>query len=120
VADGAHTADSARLCAESWLNLCPRSREEATLLFACAVDKNKEAMAQILAPLFKRVVVTSPGNFKKSDPLAAFNAFARVGGSVRLEADTQAAARLALSYGGPLLVTGSFYLAAEFIQVTQP
>jgi dihydrofolate synthase/folylpolyglutamate synthase len=117
VADGAHTADSVRLCAESWAALCPRSATEGTLLFACAADKNKEAMAQILAPLFRRVVVTSPGSFKKSDPLSVFNAFGHEDCSVTLEPDTLAAARLALGFGGPLLVTGSFYLAAEFIKI---
>jgi dihydrofolate synthase/folylpolyglutamate synthase len=107
--DGAHTPDSCALVLETWLNLVGKG---GTLVFGCALDKDAASMARILSSGFDRVIVCRPGDFKKSDPLSVFNAFAAQGSSLLLEEDPLTALRSALSRGGNVLVTGSFYLAA--------
>ncbi len=113
VVDGAHTAASVRIAADTFAELYG---EGGVLLFACAADKDAGAMARILAPRFSRILVTKPGDFKKSDPEAAFGAFQALGAPVELLPETSSAVRKAFSLASdlkvPLLVTGSFYLAA--------
>lgn len=113
VVDGAHTAASAELAAETFAELYGSG---GVLLFGCALGKDAESMARILSPRFSRVVVTRPGDFKKSDPESVFRTFSAVHGSVELVPDagaaTERAFALAEREGLPLLAAGSFYLAA--------
>jgi dihydrofolate synthase/folylpolyglutamate synthase len=108
VIDGAHTPVSCALAAEGFESLYGK---EGSLLFACAIDKDAEGIARALAPSFRRIVITKPGDFKKSDPERAFRAFESLGARPSLESDPESAFRLSLSYGEPVLVVGSFYLA---------
>jgi dihydrofolate synthase/folylpolyglutamate synthase len=122
IIDGAHTPESAALCAETFRSLYG---EGGILLFGCAADKNPEAMAQVLLPHFSRIIITTPGTFKASDPEKVYQAFARAadaetspgaGKTVCVNGTREAITR-ALSLGKeknlPLLCTGSFYLASE-------
>lgn len=113
IVDGAHTAISVEIAAKTFSGLYG---EGGVLLFGCAIDKDVVSMAKILAPLFSRVIVTRPGDFKKSDPEAAFRAFASLHGRVELVDRTADAVGLAFGLARgldlPLLATGSFYLAA--------
>jgi folylpolyglutamate synthase/dihydropteroate synthase len=80
-------------------------------------------MAGILAPLFRNVVISRPNPFKESDPEEVFRAFARYGGSCRLELDPERALRAALDAGSPsepVLVTGSFYMISEVRRHLEP
>lgn len=113
VADGSHTPDSIKLCLESWLTL---HGPGGILVFGCAADKDAIGMAKALEGAFDRVIVTSPGSFKKSSPIAVFDAFRGKCASLSLEPDTAKALALANGYGQKILVTGSFYLAAEAIR----
>lgn len=114
VADGAHTPVSASLCLETWLSLYG---EDGLLVFGCAADKDVKSMAGILGGHFGKIIVTSPGSFKKSSPLAAFEAFrGSCGGALVLEPDTLHALRLAWDSGRKALAVGSFYLAAEAVK----
>jgi dihydrofolate synthase/folylpolyglutamate synthase len=94
------------------------------LLFGCAAGKNAAAMAEVLLPHFSRCIITTPGVYKISEPERVFAAFQAHGDAMKNNAgeltfikDTKTAightldmaARLKL----PVLVTGSFYLAAE-------
>jgi dihydrofolate synthase/folylpolyglutamate synthase len=112
IIDGAHTPESALSCAETF---CSLYGEKGILLFGCAADKNAAAMAEILLPRFSRIIVTTPGTFKASDPEKVFNAF--TSDKTLLIKDTRAAIRQTLETGRkkglPILVTGSFYLASE-------
>ena len=122
IADGAHTVRSTALCAQDFTALY--GGEDGTsrvLLFGCALDKDAQAMAGVLVPLFNRIVITAPGSFKASDPAALagiFEAEARKqpGTTVVLIPGTEDAITAALHYAesaaAPLLCTGSFYLAA--------
>jgi dihydrofolate synthase / folylpolyglutamate synthase len=109
VADGSHTPDSVTWALDTWLSLRGKG---GTLLFGCASDKDASAMARVLSSSFDHIVITKPGSFKRSEPLAVFRSFEPAAASILLEADTEAAIDLALAYGDDVLVAGSFYLAA--------
>ncbi|MDR0448086.1 MAG: tetrahydrofolate synthase, partial [Treponema sp.] len=123
IADGAHTPQSIGLCAETF---CQLFGNRGILLFACAADKDYTSMAGLLLPRFSRCIITSPGNFKASNPGAVYEAFrsaakTRIGTCVQenifYAPDTFAAIDEALKTGKekslPILGCGSFYLAAE-------
>jgi dihydrofolate synthase / folylpolyglutamate synthase len=115
VLDGAHTPNSVRLALESFKTLFPGP---AALLFACAEDKRQAEMAAVLGPEFDRITLTRPGSFKKGDLPgleASFRAAHAEFRSIEDHAAAIGAAREeAAAHDLPLLVTGSFYLCAEF------
>ena len=121
IIDGAHTPESAALCAETFCSLYGGG---GILLFGCAADKNAAAMAEVLLPHFSRIFITTPGSFKISDPGRIYEAFTAVltgqgldPDRVTLVRETGEAVRQALECGRqqglPVLGAGSFYLAAE-------
>ena len=65
ILDGAHTPESIRLLTKSLEN---EALPKSTLIFSCAHDKDHRTMAGEIVPLFERVIVTSTGKWKKSDP----------------------------------------------------
>jgi dihydrofolate synthase/folylpolyglutamate synthase len=129
IIDGAHTPKSTELTIQTFISLYG---EGGILLFGCVAGKDAEAMARLLLPHFSRIIITTPGSFKASDPGALYSVFVREapetgmpgnsGGSGGKPAlvcikDTSEALRYALDAGRerglPVLGTGSFYLAAE-------
>ncbi|GHV96492.1 bifunctional folylpolyglutamate synthase/dihydrofolate synthase [Spirochaetia bacterium] len=124
IIDGAHTPESAAGCAETF---CSLYGEGGILLFGCAADKNAAAMAEMLLPRFSRIIITTPGTFKTSDPGKVYEAFnaclarrvqgCAATGRVTLVRDTKEALKQALNLARgeklPVLCMGSFYLAAE-------
>ena len=112
IIDGAHTPESASLCAETF---CSLYGEGGILLFGCAADKNAAAMAEVLLPRFSLVIITAPGTFRASDPEKVYRAFSS--GKALFVKDTREALRLALEKSRekklPVLSAGSFYLASE-------
>jgi dihydrofolate synthase/folylpolyglutamate synthase len=113
VLDGAHTAESVKLLARSWDRLFG---EGGTLIFGAFEGKAIESMAQALAPLFGRVVVTSPGDFRPSNPEALRQAFLQAGAPrVDVAPQPKTALDWARNEGQPTLVCGSFYLVGEVL-----
>jgi dihydrofolate synthase/folylpolyglutamate synthase len=117
VIDGAHTARSASLTADTFTRL---HGEDATLLFGCAKGKHSAEMAQALLPRFSSIIITSTGDWKPSDPSTVLEDFmhARAGAPAgvpqpTLQPNIATALKDALNKGKPVLVCGSFYLAAE-------
>jgi dihydrofolate synthase/folylpolyglutamate synthase len=113
IIDGAHTPESAALCAETF---CALYGEGGVLVFGCAADKNAAAMAAALLPRFSRIIITTPGAFKASDPAKVYEAFSAgpaAPGTVTLIRETAEALRQALAAKLPVLAAGSFYLASE-------
>ncbi len=121
VIDGAHTPASIRSCVETFSAL---SDKKPVLVFACAGDKNPADFAPLFAGKVSRVYLTVPGSFKKGNLPATRAAFSRIfdgksAESVPLEADEDFTAILRTAFQQsrdekqPLLITGSFYLAAE-------
>ncbi|MDR2601969.1 MAG: tetrahydrofolate synthase [Spirochaetaceae bacterium] len=121
VVDGAHTAVSVKLCAETWASLYG---EGGVLIFGCAAGKDARAMALSLLPLFSLVVITKPGDYKISFPEKNFDVFKQCAQETGCRAekivfikDTKHAVNFAMEYAQkenlPVLGTGSFYMAAE-------
>lgn len=112
VVDGAHTTESVRLLARSWNELFGPG---GTLVFGAFEGKAIGTMAEILVPLFSRVIVTSPGSFRKSDPATLRQAFLDAGGTDVSIAASPTEALAQAETQGPVLVCGSFYLVGEIL-----
>jgi len=121
IIDGAHTQESLALCVETF---CSLYGEGGILLFGCAADKDASAMAKTAHSHFAKIIITTPGTFKISNPDLVYEAFANTAGREKtaLVKDTQEAIRQALDFAHrnthqgrnlPILGTGSFYLVSE-------
>jgi dihydrofolate synthase/folylpolyglutamate synthase len=113
VLDGAHTPHSVDRVLAVFRALFGG---DGVLLFGAARGKKIAEMAALLAPAFQRVVITTPGTFKQSDPDQTHRLFLASRPQALLEPDPGAALALALGLTEgrrPLLVLGSFYLAGE-------
>jgi dihydrofolate synthase/folylpolyglutamate synthase len=84
-------------------------------------------MARILLPCFSRVIITTPGTFRTSNPADVFAAFCAVSADanrakVTLVKETGEAVKQALEWGREkglaILCAGSFYLASEIKTLT--
>ena len=140
VIDGAHTRNSLQTCADTFfgltaLNAADGSNDDAdfhrsgvstdtkpALVFACAADKNPEDFAPLFLGKVSRLFLTVPGSFKTGDLEKTVRAFTHAFAAdtaVVIEADEdfdtvlRRAFHRSIAEGRPLLVTGSFYLAAE-------
>ena len=123
IIDGAHTPESLTLCIETF---CSLYGEGGVLIFGCAADKDAAAMALTtcktngqVGTRFQKIIITTPGTFKISDPAQVYEAFAAIAGKEKtaLVADTNEAVRQARELRLPILATGSFYLAAEIRKI---
>jgi dihydrofolate synthase/folylpolyglutamate synthase len=118
IIDGAHTPESASLCADTF---CSLYGEGGILLFGCAADKDAAAMAELLLPRFSRIIITMPGTFRISNPEKVHSAFSS--NKTTLVKDTAEAIRQTLELSRekhlPVLCTGSFYLASEIRRFIQ-
>jgi dihydrofolate synthase/folylpolyglutamate synthase len=113
VLDGAHTPLAVTRLRAAFRAVFPG---QAILLFGSVSGKNPRAMAQIMAPDFFRIIISTPGTFKESNPGEVADIFRAVNPATLLEPDPRAALRLAMEESGgtrPILVTGSFYMVAE-------
>jgi dihydrofolate synthase/folylpolyglutamate synthase len=119
IIDGAHTKESIKKCVETFTGLYG---EGGILLFGCAAGKDAQSMGELLIPHFSRIIITTPGTFKKSYPQEVYGRFAetaagRKGLTLVHIGETEKAVDQALLWGRetglPILGTGSFYLASE-------
>ena len=115
--DGSHTPLSTRRLLHSFLEIHPQPH---TLILGIVSGKRYEEIAQILCPAFKRVLVTTPGTFKPSDPQALAACCIRYNPCTQLIKDPQEALKVALASlpdsDASILITGSFYLAGEILK----
>ena len=114
VLDGAHTPLAVTRLKDAFRAVFPG---EAILLFGSVSGKNPRAMAEIMAPYFFRIIISTPGTFKESNPKEVADIFRAVKpDATLLEPDPRQALRLAMEESEgkrPILVTGSFYMVAE-------
>ncbi len=113
VLDGAHTPLAVRRLLSSFRSVFPG---ESILIFGSVAGKKPREMAEILAPAFPLIIVSTPGTFKVSDPQELYSIFHSLNGATQMEKDPAAALRRARHASGgtrPILVTGSFYMVAE-------
>ena len=119
VIDGAHTLRSARGLALAFRGLTAAEYPaDPLLVFGCAEGKDHPGMSRVLCggrnPVFREVIVTTPGTFKPSRPPEVAESFRRRGAAVSLIPDTRRAWSSALARAGDtrgVLVTGSFFMA---------
>ena len=102
------------------------SKTKPILVFACAADKDPAAFAPIFFGNIAYLYLTVPGSFKKGNLEKTVGAFTQVFGNknnVVMEASEDFNAVLkkaftqSITENRPLLITGSFYLAAEAQQI---
>ena len=120
VIDGAHTKRSLELCLDTFTSLYG---SEGILLFGCAADKDALSMAELSIPCFSKIIITTPGSFKKSNPEEIYSTFlaeskkAPNATEIFFIPDTieaiNRAIEIALKLEIPILGAGSFYLIAE-------
>jgi dihydrofolate synthase/folylpolyglutamate synthase len=113
VLDGAHTPLAVTRLLSSFRAIFPG---QAILLFGSVSGKRPREMAEILAPAFSRVIISTPGSFKESDPAEVAEIFRGFNPATILEKDPARALRRARAESEgtrPILVTGSFYMIAE-------
>jgi dihydrofolate synthase/folylpolyglutamate synthase len=120
IIDGAHTPLSTGFCTETFTSLYGK---QGILIFGCAARKDAVTMAKTLIPNFSRIIITTPGAFKVSNPEQVRNIFSDLIKERREKPElifiknTDEAIEKALSLGEttglPVLGIGSFYLAAE-------
>ena len=127
VIDGAHTHNSIQTCADTFFSLLgdgsgAADNTKPILVFACAADKDPAGFAPIFYGSITHLYLTVPGSFKKGNLEKTVGAFTQVfenENSVVMEASEDFNAVLkkaftqSITENRPLLITGSFYLAAE-------
>ena len=126
IIDGAHTVKSVSfllntLC-EYRTSIFAKANVDTKLsylLFACAADKDVEDMAHLLCPNFSYIAITRPGDVKTADMKRAVAAFSAGDSHSEIYSNEDYASTIeaiftkANSDRTPLVVCGSFYLAAE-------
>jgi dihydrofolate synthase/folylpolyglutamate synthase len=122
IVDGAHTVKSINFTMQTLNKITgENSDRNRTLLFACAKDKDAEDIVPLLKNEFNKYFLTKPGNVKQSDLTRLKNAFNSNDMECDLDEDYTKQIQKALDYcektKSILLVTGSFYLAAEFKKI---
>ncbi|MDR1626985.1 MAG: bifunctional folylpolyglutamate synthase/dihydrofolate synthase [Spirochaetia bacterium] len=116
--DGSHTPLSVTRLLHSFREIYPRPD---TLVLGIVGGKRQEEIASILCPAFRRVIVTTPGTFKASDPRRLHEICSAHNANASLVPDpAEALAQAKKGLPGPdcpILVTGSFYLAGEILKL---
>lgn len=113
ILDGAHTPSSLRRLCRTFQQTFP---ESGICIYGNVSGKRTEEMAEIAASCFQHIIVSTPGTFKKSDPVSVFRAVKKHHASAIFEPDPEKALNEAYSLAGgriPILVTGSFYMIGE-------
>jgi len=121
VLDGAHTPRSIAAVYDGFAQLISRyTSDSPVLLFGSVAGKDHVSMARILcgggSPIFGDIIVSTPGNFKLSDPRQVAESFVSQGANVKLILNVKEAwiATLKLADNKrPILITGSFYMIGE-------
>ncbi|MBN1523830.1 MAG: bifunctional folylpolyglutamate synthase/dihydrofolate synthase [Spirochaetales bacterium] len=112
--DGAHTPESIK---RSIRVIKAISQKPRVLLFACINGKKYKEMTRILADEFSKIIVSTPGTFKKSNPAEVYQFVKKKHEDVEFVDDPKAALSAALQTGLPVFALGSFYFAAEIRSV---
>ncbi|MGP1414329.1 MAG: bifunctional folylpolyglutamate synthase/dihydrofolate synthase [Treponema sp.] len=118
IVDGAHTEKSIGYSVDTMKKL---TNEKCIVLFACADDKDSSVIAPLFKDIAKKIAITIPGTFKKSNiekTTKDFHAY-YANSSISLESSSEYEKVIQKCYEEakkeecPLLITGSFYLVAE-------
>ena len=117
IVDGAHTEKSIGYSVDTYKKL---TNQKCIVLFACADDKDTHAIAPLFKDIAKKIVITIPGTFKKSniekttkDFQEFYNGAVEIESSPKYENVIQDCLDQSRKEDCPLLITGSFYLVSE-------
>jgi folylpolyglutamate synthase/dihydropteroate synthase len=113
IIDGAHTPVSVRKVRDAVREVFG---ERGILIFGAVAGKDIQGMAQVLASSFGRILISTPGRFKESRPGEVFKTFKDINSAAEFIPEPEEALKRALALAGkelPVIVTGSFYMAAE-------
>lgn len=121
ILDGAHTPRSIAAAYEGFVQLTSRyTFDSPVLLFGSVAGKNHKSMARILCnnrnPIFKKIIVSTPGNFKPSNPREVAKSFVSQGADVEVIPNIKKAWITTLKLADntrPIFITGSFYMIGE-------
>ncbi len=125
IVDGAHTEKSIGYSIETYKKL---TSKKAIVLFACADDKDTKSISPLFKDIAKKIAITIPGTFKKSNiekVIKDFNDCYRTS-SIAIEASPEYEKVIRECFEQakrekcPLLITGSFYLVAEAKKIIAP
>ena len=116
VLDVAHTVNSLSDTVKTFRTLWPQG---GSCIFASVSGKDIEHMSHIISSNFDKVIITRPGTYKKSDITGIYTLMRRemCDNDLYMIDDNGKALEKALSFPGPLLITGSFYLAGELLSL---
>jgi dihydrofolate synthase/folylpolyglutamate synthase len=110
--DGAHTVAAGAALVATWHELGLPG--PATVILGMSADKDPAAFLVSLRPLIGRLILTRADSPRAADPATLGEAAATLGIPYALAPTVPAAIAAAISSGdGPLLVTGSLFVAAE-------
>jgi dihydrofolate synthase/folylpolyglutamate synthase len=115
VLDGAHNLEAARALAEAWRG-SPWGRQKATLIFACLKDKAVKPMAEALAPIAARVIVTSLSSDRARSVEELVEVWEGHLPTTSAPHFKEAWKRAQSHSAGPILITGSLYLVGEALK----
>ncbi len=126
VTDGAHTKNSILLCLKTFFELTDK---KGLAVFACADDKDTKEIAPLFKSGFRKIVLTIPGTFKKSNLDSNYADFQyalknlpveptkieaiTIGKNEDYKSVIEKSIAECKKNNEPLLIIGSFYLAAE-------
>ena len=111
VIDGAHTVNSARSVRDAFSTIAEGRK---TLIYSSIEGKDIEHIIRELFPSFDRVIVSTTGEWKRSDPegIASLGRTFFPDTPITIEKDRNKALDEALDDSDSILITGSFYLAS--------
>ncbi|MGN0906582.1 MAG: bifunctional folylpolyglutamate synthase/dihydrofolate synthase [Bullifex sp.] len=114
VLDVAHTVNSLTDTVRTFRTLWPQG---GTCIFASVSGKDIEHMSHIISASFEKVIITRPGTYKKSDITGIYRLMSSdmCDNDIYMIDDNRKAIEKTLSFPGPFLITGSFYLAGELL-----
>lgn len=120
IIDGAHTAVSIKYTISTLEEIFGAGKKNFHLLFACAKDKDAKSIAKELRGIFVKIVLTETKTNRAFSAHELKNIFAAEGLNCSVESDIQNALLTSLENASKenaiLLITGSFYLAADVIK----
>jgi len=115
ILDVAHNPAGAWALRAGLSAVAPGDRQPKTLIFSCLRDKPISEMAQILFPLFDRVILAPIHSSRAADPKELLAAAASTGTPASVSKSVGEALRMAAgeAEGGSIVVSGSVYLVGE-------
>lgn len=118
VVDSAHTVNSARATADAFRTIASGRK---ALVYSSVEGKDIEHIISVLFPLFDKIVISTTGDYRKSDPDMIASISARLFPSldITIERDRDKALEKALGSADSILVTGSFYLASGMARIRE-